>query len=705
MDRRMFWILLQIVSNPMTSNLLELSKKSGVSIRTIKNDISELNQFLNSQNIDEITIDNNGKLVLCEDRASFIEAIKHNDPTIYSYKMNKLERNLSICLILLCSEEFITIFEISEKLSLSRQTIINALKEVKEYTSTFKLEFISYMNKGLSISGGEMEKRHMLLSILFDQINDEQYINIMYPFTKIMIKIVFENMKDDKIKEIIKKVEIRYQFQFTEVSYQKILIALMLIIKRINISSLEKLQVKNNICSTRDIAIAMLNMISSEFNLIYNEFEEKWLCELLLEQSYMGEVQSSENVLLNMYITNFFNEITKELNFDLSNDYEFYQGLTSHINSSVYKKPENIPQNPIANFLEENYFEIYNIITKHIGIFDEFYHREVSQNEISYLVMHTVASMERCNNNRYDTNVLIICSGNVSVCSFLVQKLKKMFQFNIKGIISPHNISEQSIKNVDLILSTMAVGRNEYYLIREERKEYLEISLYLDDEDFLKIIDKLKNIESKSNKISEYKNQINEIMENYECIINKYVKDIDKLDFLSEIRQATTRFLLQNRDVDESQISTIGLSELFKEDKIIFSNSCKDYKQAIYYGGNVLLEAGEINQEYINAMIENVETYGNYFTINNEFAFPHADPKSGVIKTGVCLLILEEPVYFVDECMGAIKYVCCVAAENGENHKKVLFELVNMFKNTHFNNQFKTCNNSREVFELIQQYN
>lgn len=73
-------------------------------------------------------------------------------------------------------------------------------------------------------------------------------------------------------------------------------------------------------------------------------------------------------------------------------------------------------------------------------------------------------------------------------------------------------------------------------------------------------------------------------------------------------------------------------------------DTIKDYQEAIKLASRPLLLEGYIEESYINAMLEAVQTYGPYIVIQDEFAMPHANPQSGVNKTGLSLLVVRSGI-------------------------------------------------------------
>lgn len=69
-----------------------------------------------------------------------------------------------------------------------------------------------------------------------------------------------------------------------------------------------------------------------------------------------------------------------------------------------------------------------------------------------------------------------------------------------------------------------------------------------------------------------------------------------------------------------------------------------DWQTAIRTAARVLVEEGAIDEEYVDAMIETVETYGPYIVLDEGLAMPHAKPSMHVHRLSMSLLQVSPAV-------------------------------------------------------------
>jgi PTS system ascorbate-specific IIA component len=91
------------------------------------------------------------------------------------------------------------------------------------------------------------------------------------------------------------------------------------------------------------------------------------------------------------------------------------------------------------------------------------------------------------------------------------------------------------------------------------------------------------------------------------------------------------------------------LEEILQKDHIRVKETAATWEDAIRSAGNILAEAGSIEPEYIDYMIESLEEYGPYVVIAPMLAIAHAAPGRGVIRNDLSLITLSSPVKFGSE--------------------------------------------------------
>ena len=126
------------------------------------------------------------------------------------------------------------------------------------------------------------------------------------------------------------------------------------------------------------------------------------------------------------------------------------------------------------------------------------------------------------------------------------------------------------------------------------------------------------------------------------------------------------------------------LSELLEEQSMRLDAECQDWQACIWESGKLLVEKGDITEEYIKAVIDNVNEVGPYIVITKGVALPHATNKIGVIRTSMSFVRLKTPVNFGNKSNDPVKYIFMLATTDAESHLGALQDLAEFLEQKEF---------------------
>lgn len=133
---------------------------------------------------------------------------------------------------------------------------------------------------------------------------------------------------------------------------------------------------------------------------------------------------------------------------------------------------------------------------------------------------------------------------------------------------------------------------------------------------------------------------------------------------------------------------------------IHFAKSAATWQDAIRQSAQPLLDKNYITSNYVDAIIENVDTNGPYIIILPEIAIPHARNEYGALKTGITFLLLEEPVLFPGE--KPVKILMALSAESNDGHLELLGELGSILIDEDVVAALKIAKSEVEVVAIIE---
>lgn len=118
-----------------------------------------------------------------------------------------------------------------------------------------------------------------------------------------------------------------------------------------------------------------------------------------------------------------------------------------------------------------------------------------------------------------------------------------------------------------------------------------------------------------------------------------------------------------------------ALSSLLDERGVRIGAHAEDWRAAVRVAGDALVAAGSTTDAYTDAMIRTVEELGPYIVIAPGIALAHSRPSPAVLRAGLSLVTLAEPVEFGHRENDPVTLVVGLAAPDEEGHVTALATL------------------------------
>ncbi len=692
MNKRSREMLLLFAEQQKNWTISKLAKRFKVSERTIRNDISDINDYLKQQKIAQIRFGSSGRLMIENDMKKVKELEDGSD--FYTYRLSKEERKILAAAILVQTRDHITLSNIAEMLYVSRATIINDLDGVKSFLETGNLHVISHSNKGLRLKGSEGDRRLFLLRIMSVGANEVQEDSAIRSFMK-GLGMEFDLPEEDRrrLQRIINEQEHAYGRFLTDASFDYLMQYLMLSIQRIRQGSRITEKVDGN-KSKYKMARDIMKYISQYWNLEEDPGEADFLCGVLDSMSYTKRKRRDQRIIgLQLVTRKFIENVSRDLNVNLNRDFNFYENLVDHL-ESIFMKSFNVTQRDdfLKKYVEQNP-KVLEVVRSHLDMLRKFIGREISEIEIDYIVIHICAAIERRRKKEVDFQVLIVCGGGIGTSQLLLSKMENRFDFHVVDVVSAHLLREAQYENVDMVISTIPLKHFE--------KDYILVSPVFTDEDYLRVNRKIEELQ-KNQRIPK-RRESSEVQRRKaaEELIGILKPVIREEAVMTEASRKIKEFF-GVQDPEEEPL----LYELLPAENIQLDVVCRDWKEAIERSARPLLEKGYIEERYIDAMVDNVRENGNYIIISPGFALPHEGFDTGCRKVGMNLIRLVDPVIMedIDGERDEVKIFCCMSTEDHKKHMKAFFHLVNMLTNRQFKEELWQAKTPQEAADAIKKY-
>lgn len=688
MNKRSREILSQLITKTeysQTISIQDLAEMFKVSSRTIRYDIEQINDYLKENHLQPLNLGKQGVINTQADITKARESL--SEEGFYSFKLSREERVCFSAVMMICSDDYITLSEIADQLFVSRSTIIQDLEHIKSFFRERHLYVLSHSNKGLLLEGREIDKRNLLI----DMIQSENSIFKAEPIFQHLTQCLSKNLKIDledisMIEKIINEAEHIYGRFLTDQSFVQLRNYFQLSLYRLRKAHYVEYGDDKN--SKWDMAKGMIDQIQQFIVKEIPDTEIYYVASVLNRMKYIKKTTSNKEIVKMQVITrNFIEKISKDIHRNFQGDYIFYENLINHLESTFSTLGDRFAINSVVDEILQRYPEVKQATERNVYVFEEYVGRKLSEEEIAYIVVHICAAIERNKNETVRYSVVLVCNGGIGTSQLLLARLEKFFHLDVIDIIPAHDIENMNMDDVDAVISTIS--------LEGKGIEYIQVDPLLTDEDCIRVGEKLSKIHPKVSEKETISEENQDSLKSLETIKDILEEDEEEIA-IGKIKSVIESFFQKKEETT--------LSDLLPAQAIQIGVECSDWKGAIEASAKYLLKNGAINENYIKAMIKNVMENGPYIVVAPGFALPHEALNAGASKVGMSLIRLKTPVPFGKKEMDPIEWVCCLSAINKETHLKAMFQLVNLFYNQSFRKQIKECKTGEEIYKIIEQF-
>lgn len=654
MRRRSTEIIQKIIrDSDRTLTVRELASHYGISQKTLKNDIKEINQFLRTIPVGEIRTTEEGKLILGSD---FDEDVVENylyEMDAYMYKLSPKERQIYILMELASSQTYITMQHIAEELYVSRITIVNDMEVIKESMKSFQGKLILDSGKGMLLKFQEKERISILVEL----------------YRSIAINVENEGFFQ---RMILNRMEIKHSFSILfEYMQEYMKVSNLVFIEDVFYDIVLYLFVVFNFCRREGRAVTGRTPLSGIDHMILyaghmlevtvTEDMMKGFREYIADHKLYSFVKTVDEIELYKVIMNFVGKIDQEMNLDLVSDTKLMDSLLMHIRSikDWGNYEVELPKEYDSSI---NYERLEELVSQYAYILEGFLSYHLSGNMKKSIVIHICVAIIR--NRRYlpKISVVIVCPGSMATGKYLEAQIKNYFDFNIIGVLAAHEVIgrlKYNAEPVDFIISTVPIHTKEYQVIK------VHPFLQMDD-----------------------LNQIQRLT------FQKHTLKPATMQHKTEVLLGQIRTIIEDEELADTLCKTIGgvikeyqrekgkervnpLMELLREDMIEIEEASMPWREAMHRAAAPLEDQGYISAEYIKKSIQNVEEYGDYIVVSRGVALAHAGREHGVYKDGLSLLVIKEGVTFT-ESEDPVYLLFCFACVGEEEYLELIKRIIQL---------------------------
>ncbi|MBR2809418.1 MAG: PTS sugar transporter subunit IIA [Erysipelotrichaceae bacterium] len=126
-----------------------------------------------------------------------------------------------------------------------------------------------------------------------------------------------------------------------------------------------------------------------------------------------------------------------------------------------------------------------------------------------------------------------------------------------------------------------------------------------------------------------------------------------------------------------------------------------DWQDAVTKTGEVLVREGRVKEAYVKDMVETVKELGPYIVLCPGLAMPHARGGDNVLKSGISIITLKNPVNFGNKMNDPVKVVVGLAGASDEIHLKLIQRIADVFQDETMVDYLSACTDTDKILEVF----
>lgn len=439
----------------------ELALKLGVSKRTIRNDITEINEALHGYKIQIKSIRGKGYSLYIEDRKLF-----HKLFSEYDNIQTKEDRIKYLLMLLIRNESWSDLRNLEDSMFISRTTLENDIREIKNRIVD-RQPYIQLVRMGnlIKLENNEGKKRKILVHLYYENWDYHSRDGIMLKEDLISQDLL--NQSRILLKKILKEYNIELD------DFGMIYMVLSISVAYARTLEEQKLKVMNYRCSDPHIneaAKALLEQMKSLWEVEFEEEEWHWMADVL-DQLTLLNLQNitKEQVLKRVskesieLLEKLLEEVKNNYFVDFASNSKFYINMLTHIQALLNGMISVHIQNEyLVEELRMKYPLLGDICCYLCRRIENITGLRMRRSEENYLFPLLLIAQENTLRHYFaeGIKVVLVSHLNIGMSEYLLQKLEEIYgiRLDIRGPIPIYDRDKIDQIQPEFIISTVQMN-------------------------------------------------------------------------------------------------------------------------------------------------------------------------------------------------------------------------------------------------------
>ncbi|SER61573.1 lichenan operon transcriptional antiterminator [Gracilibacillus ureilyticus] len=464
LNSRLKTILRELMAEggPVTSTYL--ANINNVTARTTRDDMKKLDDILKEYGAAiEAVMGKGYRLEIIDDNnfRQFLQSIfKYEEKNNNNLPKSPKERAAYIIKRLLLIDGYLKLEDLADELFISKSTIQNDIKEIRNTLLDYGLSLESKPNYGLRVEGNEVMLRFCIAEYVFDR---------KAPIPEVHLDSISQSDIEKISSIILKAIEINH-ITLSDIAINNLAIHIMIAYKRMN-SGYQVTLVHQDMKEITEqaeykVAKGIVQEVEQTFQVKFPEVEIAYIAihllgtKMLTQSSELVEQVMDQSVLDLVNIA--LEKVEEKLQLGIKDDKELIMALHLHLKPAInrFKFGMNI-RNPMLDDIKRNYPLAFEAgIIAGLAIEEETA-TKIDENEVGYLALHIGSAIERRNLKTGPKRCLIVCASGLGTSQLIYYKLKSQFgqHLDVIGSTEYYQLHQYNLQEIDFIVSSIPIPK------------------------------------------------------------------------------------------------------------------------------------------------------------------------------------------------------------------------------------------------------
>ncbi|HBF36750.1 MAG TPA: hypothetical protein DDW50_05460 [Firmicutes bacterium] len=479
-------ILQRICNENDYITVTEIARGLGISSRTVLRELPAVEKWLVRKGCKLEKKAGVGIKVIgnCEDHHQMMQFLgEEKEEKIYTPK----ERQTIICSELLQNQDPVKLYTFTRILNITEGTVSSDLDKVEEWLNQHKLTLVRKQGLGVYIAGEEDDIRKGLISLIYDNINENYLFGLLREnipeqpvpvsntelIARNRLLHLLDNNTIHQLEELVRGMEHDIGQKLADSAYVGLIVHLAIAIQRIiqnedivmNRQLMEELKQSKEYAAAAKLALGM----ESLFTIKIPEDEIGYIA-MHIKGTKTGIISGDVNTsnIYNEDLVKLANAIIKvaetETGKFLSQNEKLLTGLVNHLGPALSRLRMKLEiRNPLYEEIKSHYPELLELAGKCVVVVEKQVGMKIPEQEIGYIAMHLGAAIEKTEGiSKRIYRVFVACATGIGTSQLLAAKIENEFDnINIVEVTSALDIEEDRLREqgIEFIISTIDIEK------------------------------------------------------------------------------------------------------------------------------------------------------------------------------------------------------------------------------------------------------